>query len=572
MPSGGGRCINPQPEKPQRQSIFTFSTLITWGLVGVSLLWLYLILLPSPAIIETEQAGAQIYFSANRSIIFAPGDCVTLRWQVDNIQAVYLNDQPQIGNGESQMCVTGDQTPRLNVTFQDNSQQSYPLNVTVLTTSPLTSVMAALWILAALIHHQNLMRLIRQPHRLALLLGIVTLILYIFFSHLLPLSETIAMARWLDASNTVTHQIAGLTLIGVLIAFAITILRETDQTTPDTVSGRRLVSMWGAGLLIAFGLIAGTNVTVNPLGMYFASPYPSYQLLLRGLKTDGYNQLSTTPDLVILGSSRAFTLSPAYITGKTGLSAYNMAIEGGRIEDILIQARHMRAFPQVLLIEVQEGLPRQSNDIAARAPLRWIPYMSLDTALLTVQKRLEGLLDINQFAEAIYTTRYAALYTRQPKEWPEFAPAGFALRPDTTAADLEQQIQLDIGNIPALRCDQVDPTSQVEINELIQIADQHSTSLIFYLSPWHPRYAEAILNHDSQYQECRAASVAYLSQLTQTHPNVFFLDYSQLETIGGTTDETGFFDSQHLTAANSQRLIDDAAPTIDAAYQRAAQG
>ncbi|MEO8608393.1 MAG: hypothetical protein ABI690_10945 [Chloroflexota bacterium] len=575
MPYGAEQCISPPPGLPHTLILKRLSRGLTLILPIVALIWAYLLLIPAPTVIETSNAGGQVYFSANRQVILNPGDCVTLRWQVDNIRAVYLNDEAQIGFGEKPMCInkTND-TPRLRVTFQDGSEQTYPLNILTLSTSLLTWIILILVFIFLILNRNQFQQLIQ--HRLRLISFIVSLIAIagLFFAYLIPNAEIIAAAHWLDASNTLVNQITGLTLLALLLVVAFALIK-TKPNIDDKIafiSGYPLIGIWAIGLLVTIGLITTTIITIDPLGMYFGSPYPSYQLLVRGLKTDGYNQLAQTPDMAIMGSSRAFTLSPTYIQDSLGYTAYNMAVEGGRIEDFLIQARQMRDFPKMLLIEVQEGLPRQPNDIAARAPLKWLPYMSTDTALLTIQKRLEGLLDINQFAEAIYTARYAPVYDHQPKEWPEFAPDGSAIRSPLSASELERAILVDIGNIPAERCDHVDDASQGDVNSLIQIAAEHHTSLIFYLSPWNPRYYDALLKDDPQSQQCHDLTAQYLQQLTEAHKNIFFLDYSHLDTIGGTADQSGYFDSQHLTAANSQRLLDHTTSTLDLAYHDAAQG
>jgi hypothetical protein len=415
--------------------------------------------------------------------------------------------------------------------------------------------------------------LISNPKPLAILVTLFALCLIFFFAHLIPLSDTIASEQWLAASAATRELLSGIALLAVLVFAATMIGRDVFQISESmtTASPRFLIGLWGIGFALTFGLIAATIVMINPLGMYFTNQYPSHQLLLRGSKTAGYQQLSPTPDVVIMGSSRAFTLSPTYIDEQTGYSAYNMAIEGGRIEDILIQTRQMQIFPKVMLIEIQDGLPRQPNDIAARAPLSWIPYMDFRTALLTVQKRVEGLVDINQLAEAIYTARYGAMYAHQPREWPQFEPNGFAVRPFINASELEQAILLDIGNIPPAQCEQVDQTSQAEVNTLIQMAQAHNTAIIFYMSPWHPQYVETLLTNNPHYQTCHALSLAYMNALDQSSDQVFFLDYSQLESIDGVADVSGYYDSQHLTEANSQRLIDHALPTLQVAYQSTLQ-
>jgi hypothetical protein len=498
---------------------------------------------------------------------------VTVVWQVDHIRKVYLNDQAQTGSGASRTCNI-DTAPSLMVGFQDGSQQSYRLDVSVLSTSSLTWIWAALALLTVILHRNTFWKFFARPLHLPVIIGTIVAILFLFFGPLIRLGELVAVAQWSGATRSLTQLVTGMTLLVILVAICVAIGRDVLQMSSPThpPSHFRLLWGWAIGLGLTMCVISGIIVAIDPLGMYFGSSYTSHQLLLRGIKTDGYNRLPQTPDIAIMGSSRAFTLSPDYIHEKIGYTAYNMSVEGGRIEDILIQARQMRALPEVMLIEVQTGLPRQPNDIAARAPLWWIPYMSFNTALLTVQKRLEGLLDINQLSEAIYLARYSALYDHQPKEWPEFAPDGFAVRPPISSAELQRAVSLDIGNIPAIRCDRVNETSQSDVNELIQMASAHHTALVFYLSPWHPQYDEAILKNDPQFQECRRVFIAYMNELTQSQSGVFFQDYSALESIGGTSDETGFYDSQHLTAANSELLIDHAAPTLRLAYQNAHQG
>jgi hypothetical protein len=579
MPCGGERCINPPFSLPRALLSKMLSRSLTLILAISVFIWVYLLLIPAPTVIETTNAGGQVYFSANRQVILNPGDCITLRWQVDNIRAVYLNDEAQIGVGEKPMCFTTNEVntlPRLSVTFQDGDRQTYILNILTLTTAPLTWVIIILALLVIGLNLGHLQPLFQHRQRLIGFMSVLILIGGLFFAYLIPIAETIATANWLEATKALVNQITELTLLAVLVIVAFSIVaHRTNHTSEEIVAqspSRLMIGLWGVSLVLAMGLVAGTIVSIDALGMYFGSPYPSHQLLVRGLKTDSYNQLPQVPDIAIMGSSRAFTLSPTYIHDVMGYTAYNMAVEGGRIEDILIQIRQMRIYPKVLLIEIQEGLPRQSNDIAARAPLQWLPYMSTDTAFLTLQKRLEGLLDINQFAQAIYTARYAPIYNHRPKEWPEFVPDGAAIRPPVTASELERAILVDIGNIPAVHCDHIDNTSQDDLNMLIQIADEHHAALVFYISPWNPRYYDALLKDDPQFQQCHTATAQFMQQFAERHKNSFFLDYSHLEAIAGIADESGYFDSQHLTAANGQRLLDHAASTLDLAYQYVAQG
>jgi hypothetical protein len=515
---------------------FTAAALI----IGLAV-WSSLILFPAPLVIETQQAGGEVYFSANRGIVLKAGDCVTLRWEVEQIQAVYLNEQPQTGSGEENFCITGAH-PTLRVIFTDNSETIYSLNVQVLLSHPLT------WFVAALVALHVRTLLSRPAYAV-----VIAILVYVLFDKLLPLSEVVATANWREASIALATLAGACTLV---FFFGVMVWARGDAVRqPRWMIGAWLIS---AGILLA--VIAGVILYVNPRGMYFAKAYTPHQLLLRESKLAGYGQLAATPDVIIMGSSRAFTLSPEDVQTKTGLTAYNMAIEGGRIEDILIMVRQMPKLPRVLLIEVQEGLPREPDDIAARAPLSWIPYMPLETALLTIEKRLTGLVDLSHFSEALYMLLYHDLYERQPREWPYFAADGMAIRPTITASELEQTLLLDIGNIPAEHCDQVDAVSQSDMKALIEMAAAQDAHLVFYISPRHPSYSDALLNDDPHYQGCRSSFITYMQNLTQQHDHVFFTDASQVETLD--ISEAGFYDSQHLTQANSSRIIDFLADTL----------
>ncbi len=518
------------------------------------------IIIPTPAIINTHESDATIFFTASRSTVWSPDACVTLRWQVENIDEVYLNGEAQIGSGEMQDCGLTE-SPNLRLKFRDGSEQTYTLPIWIVRSSAVVLVLPALGIITALLYYRlgklSSILSVGAGLRPVLLLAAVIALIGLFIYQLPTLIDTASTLNWFEASKALADIFSRAGMLTFVTIVIVAPLLHERQISPRNFL---LIMTMGAAFLLL--IVAGTILSVNPRGMYFSDRFVPHQLLIRGSKTQGYFALSTPPDLVIMGSSRAFTLSPAYIHSNTGLTTYNMAVEGGRIEDFLIQTRQLQPFPPVLLIEVQEGLPREPNDIASRAPLRWLPYMRPETALLTLQKRLEGLIDLDQFAEAIHIANFAEFYERQPNEWPRFNADGFAARTTITAPELEQALLTDIGNIPPARCEGVDEISQSEVAALIEIAEAQDSAVIFYISPLHPRYYDALLRDEPEYQRCYAAFTAYMNELTQAHDNVFFLDYSRLATIDGAEDESGYYDSQHLTEANSRRLIDHAAPTI----------
>jgi hypothetical protein len=541
------------------------------ALAGVCLCFFYLTLLPEPLVIQAREGEATIFFASNRHYLLLLGECVTLHWDVQQIQAVYLNGQGQVGSGTAQQCLGAGDTPELRVVFQDGTEQRYRLDIVTLSTSLLGyALLVAVLSISALLFTSQWNRLRASNWRGAIRVVrctlLVFLIVVLFWIQGHSLSQTIAAANWPAASQALKE----LFMIAGVLAIALLILPHTTEKL-STQSGFSILSArWLIGGGAVLTVVGGTILYVNPRGMYFNDAFEPNQLLLRDAKTRAYLALPATPDVVVLGSSRAFTLSPTDIQNKTGYPAFNMAVEGGRIEDMLIQTRlildERQQLPKVLLLEVQEGLPREPNDIAERAPYSWIRYMPQDTALLTLQRRFERLFDLNQFAEAVYIERYNALYTREPKEWPQFNADGSAERPPRSASELEYALQIDIGGLQPLRCDNVNPNSQDTVNQMIQIADKQHSSLIFYISPMHPRYVDNVLRNNAEYQRCHNLFNHYMGQLTSLHPNVFFLDYSSLSSIHGDASEKGYYDAQHITRENAALLIQTAAGTIKHAH------
>jgi lysophospholipase L1-like esterase len=150
------------------------------------------LLTPGEKIDQTVSDNAHIVFSADHGMVFAPGACVTLRWQVDHIREVRFDDQSAVGQDVESVCGTSQTTHILHVEFQDGTSQDYSLQVKFLVEQPAT------WLLGCT----------------ALLLGLVSL--YVAISHSSP------TAVWTSAIQS-PWQIRvfagiGLLLSGVLLA------------------------------------------------------------------------------------------------------------------------------------------------------------------------------------------------------------------------------------------------------------------------------------------------------------------------------------------------------------------
>lgn len=123
------------------------SAAVAIGVAGLLLILFLLATASRPQLVEVQEGEARIAFSAESGLLLLPGDCLTVRWQVEGIREVYLNGAAQIGTGEQVVCLEAGTQPTLTVTLQDGSQREYQLAINILFTNPLFwgAVLAVLW-------------------------------------------------------------------------------------------------------------------------------------------------------------------------------------------------------------------------------------------------------------------------------------------------------------------------------------------------------------------------------------------------------------------------------------------
>ncbi len=147
---------------------FTFSrgrASAACAILAILILLVITVLIIDPVPVEKHLSigDARISFSGNRSLIAAPGNCITASWQVDGIKAVYLNDQGVVGSGQQSLCLQRDSRPALRVVLLDNSEHIIHLDTIILTQQPAfwISLIAALALLLIAIYQQATRKRVR---------------------------------------------------------------------------------------------------------------------------------------------------------------------------------------------------------------------------------------------------------------------------------------------------------------------------------------------------------------------------------------------------------------------------
>ena len=121
----------------QKNYLITASILI--GISLAILLGLIVQLNAPPANITATEHEATIQFSAPVGAVVFSGTCLDISWQVENIVAVYLNNNPTVGQGTQSVCVFSRSKPTLTITAQDGTDIDYVLDIHILTANPLNN-------------------------------------------------------------------------------------------------------------------------------------------------------------------------------------------------------------------------------------------------------------------------------------------------------------------------------------------------------------------------------------------------------------------------------------------------
>ncbi len=84
---------------------------------------------PAPAI-DLEFGDTTIDMSADRAWTFFPGDCVTIRWELEGIESLYIDGGGEIGWGEQSFCPAVNSTsPLIEVTAQSGIYRVLELEI-----------------------------------------------------------------------------------------------------------------------------------------------------------------------------------------------------------------------------------------------------------------------------------------------------------------------------------------------------------------------------------------------------------------------------------------------------------
>ncbi|MBK8022061.1 MAG: hypothetical protein IPK19_11700 [Chloroflexi bacterium] len=113
--------------------------------------------------LETSYGEASVVLRTSRVMVFQPGNCIDVEWQLSGINAVHFNEVPAVGTQIERYCTVEGEEPTLRVTFPDQTEQAFraPIRFWVAATESWAGVFAV----AALLVGGVVVMMVGQPRR-----------------------------------------------------------------------------------------------------------------------------------------------------------------------------------------------------------------------------------------------------------------------------------------------------------------------------------------------------------------------------------------------------------------------
>jgi hypothetical protein len=311
----------------------------------------------------------------------------------------------------------------------------------------------------------------------------------------------------------------------------------------EQVSAERFLRGLTARTVLLLVATAGLNYLVNPFGNYATHLFEPIVLRSRLPKLALYEQRLPAPDIVVLGSSRSFTMEPSYIEAKTARRAFNAGVHGATPRDYLDLARCFAAhntFPSVLIVGLGvEQLVAQPALVERHDPLANC-RSSEARSTATFVRTYRGLFTIE---ETWASLRVLALeQTGRPAPAYRFAADGMMEVLETRP--LEEAVDRSLaGNWRPSQfdSDSLHPTSVALMRQFLELCRERQARVVIYLPPYQPR-AMARYLEESRLASLRVQVLDQLMSWAKEYPLEFY-DFTEVSRFGGRADM--FYDASH---------------------------
>ena len=339
---------------------------------------------------------------------------------------------------------------------------------------------------------------------------------------------------------------------------------DGDHDSPPAARVR-----WGrfvAGALLAaavlVGVVAAFNLLTDPWGVFGVGIFPPRVNQDRSTKADLLAELEQPPELLIYGSSRAWTVEAARVEQATGLRTFNAAVTAGRPADAyvftaVVHDTWPRAEPDFLwLLDVEAFLrgPLPPSLLAESRFSRYLPWRARAAAQLDELGWLASWTGLQASWEVWkkHPTRekVRASWLRR------ISPDGTVKTPPSSEATagpkaLKKWSEEEVARYRSFA--RLDADAETYVEKTLQLFASWGGSGAVVLTPTQPQVLAAV--QGAGWRRRHAEVLRLLGRLQEQY-DFAVVDLTGVESFGG--DPAGFFDATHMTRENQRRMIDAA--------------
>ena len=342
---------------------------------------------------------------------------------------------------------------------------------------------------------------------------------------------------------------------------------ETDVLRPAASGAGRV--RWGrfvAGALVAAALLVAAvtvfNLLTDPWGVFGIGIFPPRVNQDRSTKADLLTGLQEPPELLIYGSSRAWTIEAARVEQATGLRTFNAAVTAGRPADAYVFTEVVHhTWPQakpdflwLLDVEAFQRGPLPPSLLAESRFSRYLPWRARAEAQLdelgwlASWTGLQASYEVWKKHPTRENVRASWLKRISPDGTVKTPPsskakAGPKARKKWSEAEVEQYRVFA----------RLDPEAKTYAGKTLDLFASWGGSGVVVLTPTQP---EVLTAAQQAGWRKRHAEVLRLLESLQRKYAFQIVDMTSISSFGGSP--TGFFDATHMTLENQRRMIDAA--------------
>jgi hypothetical protein len=308
--------------------------------------------------------------------------------------------------------------------------------------------------------------------------------------------------------------------------------------------------------------VAGFNLLTDPWGVFGIGIFPPRVNQDRSTKADLIAGLGQPPELLILGSSRAWTIEAARVEEATGLRTFNAAVTAGRPSDAYVFTRvvHDRwpgAKPGFLWLLDVEAFQRGTLPPSLLADSRFSRYLPWRARAAAQLGQVGWLASWSGLQASYEVWRKHPTREKVRASWLKRISAdGTVKTPPSSEAKsgpraVKKWSEAEVTQYRAFAG--LDPEAEAYVKKTMQLFASWGGAGLVVLTPMQPEVLTAARRAG---WDQRRDEVLRLLEESREQYHFEVVDMTGVETFGG--DPEGFFDATHMTRENQRRMIDAA--------------